>query len=173
MKMQKNYDDYHYVEGNTVRKIGVEYYGNEEREYQREYQEEVIRRRRKRRQVKTPSIDLISLVFMVAAIITTAYVCVQYLKVQADVTNMNKSIVSMERNIVTMKNDNNAAIEDITSAIDIQYIYKVATEELGMVHADKNQIISYESNKSNSVKQYGDIPKGTDKSLVERILGNK
>lgn len=175
MRTQKNQNYYHYIEGNAVRRLepDYDYYGNEEQEYQVSYEEERKRRRRRKRANTAPGIDLFSLIFMVAAIIATAYVCVQYLQVQADVTKMSKSIASMESNIATMKNDNSAAIEDITSAIDLQYIYKVATKELGMVHASKNQVISYESTKSDSVKQYGDIPKGTDKSLVDRILGSK
>jgi hypothetical protein len=42
-----------------------------------------------------------------------------------------------------------------------------------MVHPSKDQVVTYESGTSDSVKQYGDIPKGTDKGLVDKILGKE
>lgn len=173
MRNHRERDTYQYIEGNAVRKFEpeYEYYEEARKDYQKEYEGE--RKRQRRRKTTVPRLDLFSLVFMVVAIVTTAYVCVQYLQVQADVTKMSKSIASMERDVVSIRNDNNAAIEDITSAIDLQYIYKVATKELGMVHAGKDQVIFYESTKSDSVKQYGDMPKDTDQNLVDRILKSK
>lgn len=181
--MKKNYN-YDYVYGNTVRKLQPEYDYEEglervsiptKEERERELEEERLRRSRRRRarRQEAPSIDLVSMLFLTVAIVITLCVCVQYLKVQADITNMSKDVASMESKIVTLRNENNAEVESITAAIDLSNIYKIATKELGMVHPEKNQVITYESTKSNAVKQYGDIPKNTEKNIVNRILRNE
>jgi hypothetical protein len=41
---------------------------------------------------------------------------------------------------------------------DLDYVYKVATEELGMVYANKNQVRLYNKTESEYVRQYEDIP---------------
>lgn len=41
----------------------------------------------------------------------------------------------------------------------IDHVYKVATEELGMVYANKNQILQYDKTESEYVRQNEDIPK--------------
>ena len=43
--------------------------------------------------------------------------------------------------------------------MDLDHVYKVATEELGMVYANKNQILLYDKTESEYVRQYEDIPK--------------
>ena len=45
----------------------------------------------------------------------------------------------------------------INSSIDYNYIYKVATEELGMVYPSQNQIVNYDSEDSEYVVQYKDV----------------
>ena len=42
---------------------------------------------------------------------------------------------------------------------DLDHVYKVATEELGMVYANKDQILLYDKTESEYVRQYEDIPK--------------
>ena len=42
--------------------------------------------------------------------------------------------------------------------MDLDYVYKVATEELGMVYANKDQVRLYNKTESEYVRQYEDIP---------------
>ena len=41
----------------------------------------------------------------------------------------------------------------------LDHVYKVATEELGMVYANKDQVLMYNRTESEYVRQYEDIPK--------------
>ena len=42
--------------------------------------------------------------------------------------------------------------------MDLQYIYQVATEELGMTYPKKGQISEYENSSAEYVRQYEEIP---------------
>lgn len=160
---------YQYVDGTAVRKLQPEYDYEPERRRKQEPKRTPYRRKKQ----KTPNMDFGMAIGLTAAAAFTAFLCVHYLRVQADITTMSKQVATMESTIMTMKEDNDTALENITSSIDLEHIYKVATEDLGMVHAGKEQVIRYDSTKSDSVKQYGDIPKSASKSIIDRILGNE
>ena len=152
---QYDYSGTSYVEGNTVRKLNVvpEVY-REEEQY-----EIPQRRRQERNHPKTLSgINFASLIVLTVAIIATVYVCVDYLMMQSQVTQMNKQIVTMEKQIKTLANENDAAYKAINTAVNLEEIYRVAVEELGMVYPNKNEVITYESGSVDYVRQYEDIP---------------
>lgn len=144
-----------YVEGNTVRKLRVV------PDIQREEEQYEVpqRRRQEKRQPKALSgINFASLLVLTVAIIATVYVCVNYLQLQYEVNRTQKRIVSMEKSIAVLSNENDAAYEAINSAVDLDYIYKVAVKELGMVYPNKNEVITYKSGSKGYVRQYEDIP---------------
>ena len=171
----KNSAKEYYVDGNVVRKLEAqELY--ELDQTQEEYELDLERRKRRekalRRREKVQNMDLFSLITLTIAIVVTATVLVRYLKVQSQVTAITKEIANLESQIITLKEENRIATESITSNIDLDYIYNKATKKLGMVHPDKEQVITYESTKGDSVKQYGDIPDGTDQSIIDKIFNN-
>jgi cell division protein FtsL len=143
-----------YVDGNTARKLKVAPDIRREEEY------EVPSRKR---QVSSPpkvfsGINFASLVVLTCAIIATVYVCVDYLKLQTQVSHMKKDIVKIEKELTALANENDAAYEAIDTAVDLEHIYQVAVKELGMVYPNKNEIITYKSSSTNYVRQYEDIP---------------
>ena len=85
--------------------------------------------------------------------------CVNYLKLQAEISNHNESITAIEKQINTTKAQNDSLEYSIDSYIDLDYIYKTATQELGMVPATSDQVSVYESKDNEYMKQYKDIPK--------------
>lgn len=172
----KDYQRENYVDGATARKLQAvpdyadnrdyddDYdYAEEERRRKQTYQERKRRERAaSRRREKTRTMDGISLIVLVAAMAVTFYVCLQYIRVHTDITALSKSIAVKESQVVTMKKDNNAALEEISRTFDLSYVYKIATKELGMVFPDANQVIKYESKKSDYVKQFEEIPSEED-----------
>ena len=46
----------------------------------------------------------------------------------------------------------------INSSIDLNKIYEIATKELGMVYARRDQVLLYDKTESEYVRQYEDIP---------------
>ena len=74
---------------------------------------------------------------------------------------MKADIVSLESDINTLKSQNDALDYSINSFMDIEYITKVAMEELGMIRATEHQISFYNNTENEYMKQFKDIP--TDK----------
>ena len=85
-------------------------------------------------------------------------ICVSYLKLQSSVTARLNHIESLEESIEKLKGDNDALLTRINTSVDLDYVYKVATEELGMVYANKDQVRLYNKTESEYVRQYEDIP---------------
>lgn len=167
---RRYHNEFEYFEGNTVRKLkAVPDYNREQHEYERRRQQV----RRNTRKEYAMGIDLFSLLFLTAAIIITMYVCVEYLRVQSNITSMSKKIVSMETKVIEMKNHNEMTLEQVTGTIDLAHIYEVATNELGMVHANHNQVITYTNVKSNYVRQYGEIPSIDKSDFLDYIIRKK
>lgn len=179
---KRRYNTGYYTDGSTARKLAAmpDYDRGSYRDYDTgetvrspKRTAEPVRRARTLREPRPSGLDFKSVLFISMAIIATVYVCVGYLGVQADITGKSKQIAALESEIMGLKNANTAARDQINSSIDLTHVYRVATEELGMVHANRNQVIEYESTKSNFVRQYGDIPEGNDTGLLGRLLGGK
>ena len=58
-----------------------------------------------------------------------------------------------------LKSENDALQTRIDTYVDLDHVYQVATEELGMVYANKDQILLYNKTESEYVRQYEDLPK--------------
>ncbi len=112
----------------------------------------------RRNQEKALQMNLFSVLLLTAAVICTLYICVSYLKLQSSVTARLNHIESLEESIEKLKGDNDALLTRINTSVDLDYVYKVATEELGMVYANKDQVRLYNKTESEYVRQYEDIP---------------
>lgn len=144
-----------YIEGNTARKLNTAPDIRRERE---PYQAPSPRRQVQRQPRSLSGINFGSLLVLTIAVIATVYVCVEYLQLQTEVSQMNKSIISLESRLKTLTHDNDAALEQINTAYDMDYVYQVAVEELGMVYPNKNEVITYQRGSEDYVRQYEDIP---------------
>lgn len=113
----------------------------------------------RRNQEKALQIGVPYVVILAIAAIFALYLCVNYLQLQSSITARLRHIENLEQRIENLKSDNDALETRINTSIDLDYIYKVATEELGMVYANKNQVRLYNKTESEYVRQYEDIPK--------------
>ena len=64
----------------------------------------------------------------------------------------------MDLPYVIMLTENDALETSINTSVDLNKIYEIATKELGMVYARKNQVLLYDKTESEYVRQYEDIP---------------
>lgn len=165
-----------YIDGNTVRKLEAapvpERVPPTKEEYDLEKERQSRMRKIQRKREKAKELDLFSVAWLVLAVGVTFVVCVKYLSVQSELTVTTKEITALENEILALKEENKTELDSITADIDLDYIYKVATEKLGMVHPDKEQVVPYKSTKGDSVRQYGDIPSGTSESIISKIFGD-
>lgn len=112
----------------------------------------------RRNQQKALRIDLPYLVMLVAASCCTLLICINYLQVQTIMTRRMDRIEKLEKDLDSLKAENDTLQTRINTSIDLDHIYQVATEELGMVYAGKNQVRMYHQTESEFVRQYEDIP---------------
>lgn len=94
---------------------------------------------------------------ILVAVFITMFTCVRYINVLSRQSTNNKKIVALSNELEALKEANDQKQLAIDTSINYDYIYKVATEELGMVHAGKNQIVKYKSGESEYVIQYMDL----------------
>ena len=102
--------------------------------------------------------DLPYVLVLVAAVACVLYICVNYLHIQSSMTYRIHHIEDLESRLEQLKAENDALETRINTDIDLNYIYKVATEELGMVYANRDQVLLYDRTESEYVRQYEDIP---------------
>ena len=156
---RKNYISYEdYVEGSAVRKKSVTevpqrtertYVDNERVTTSRS----IYRNREKALHMSAPYVIVLAI-----CSIMMCTVCAKYLSLRDEITTKSEMIAQLEVQTETLKSHNDNLNYSINSYMDIEYISKVATEELGMIKAGKDQILFYESSESEYMKQYKDIP---------------
>ena len=71
---------------------------------------------------------------------------------------MSNTAEVLESEIETLKSENDALETSINTYVDLDHVYEVATKDLGMVYANKDQVILYDKTESEYVRQYEDIP---------------
>lgn len=152
--MERNY---RYVqEGNTIRRVYE--FPERDDDRRRKQNKEKSHRRTYRQEEKAPKMSLKITLLMAVSVILSVMSCINYLKAEADITETKKNITALEKSIDTLATQNNSVQYEIDSFVDVNYIIKTATEELGMVMVKKEQIITYDSTRNEYMEQYGDVP---------------
>lgn len=169
-KRQRYNQQTSYYDGNAARKLQ---YAASQPDYEREEERVAPGVKPKpavrRRKLRKPAMNLFSVLFLTVAIGITVYSCIEYLNVQTQITKKHNEIALLERDLAKMRNDNDANLAKIDTSVDWKYIYNYATTKLGMDYPDDSQVIFYESNVSNYVKQYEDIPEPNDNSIFSKL----
>ncbi|MCI8551051.1 MAG: cell division protein FtsL [Lachnospiraceae bacterium] len=139
------------VEGNTAKQLSPQ----EIPIY--EEQEKKARRARKieERALQISPTFVLLLAFASALMLA---VCVNYLQARASIYTRMMNVEEMEQELAGLKEVNEATASRIEAASDINRIYKIATEEMGMVYPEDSQIIYYDRTESEYVQQYEKIP---------------
>ena len=112
----------------------------------------------RRNQERAMYMDLPYVIMLTLASICTLYLCVNYLHLQSAITARMHNIEAMEEKLEKMRTENDALETSINTSIDLNEIYEIATKELGMVYAKKDQVLLYDKTESEYVRQYEDIP---------------
>lgn len=83
--------------------------------------------------------------FLMGALCICAFVLINYLQLQSDITATVKNIADLESELNMLQLSNEEDYNRIVSSVDLEEIRKVAIGELGMTYAQEGQIITYES----------------------------
>lgn len=115
--------------------------------------------RLRRNQERALHMDLPYVIMLTIASVFTLCLCINYLHVQSSITARMHNIEKMETRLEQLKTSNDDLQTSINTSIDLNKIYDIATKELGMVYAKKDQVLLYDKTESEYVRQYEDIPK--------------
>lgn len=152
-----------YVQGTAAPKLKPHSHPEEER-HQRPQRKGTaassvrISHRIRRNQERAMYVDLPYVVLLTIASMFTLYLCVSYLQVQSSITARMHNIERLESRLEKLKAENDALETNINTSVDLNKIYEIATKELGMVYAKKDQVLLYDKTESEYVRQYEDIP---------------
>lgn len=144
------YRDGVYVQGNTARRIQAVPDRNEP-------VKKVSARTRKNRE-RAKHMNIGSVLSMAVAMVAAGFILTWYLTLQSDITNSIKNIAALESELNQLRRDNDENYSRITSNVDLEEVKRVAIQELGMTYAREGQIVVFNGEGSDYVRQTGDIP---------------
>lgn len=96
--------------------------------------------------------------FLTTAALVTALVSVAYIRLQSDVTGRMRRISALESQVANLKADNDAALNRISTSVDLDYVKDAAINRLGMVYPTADQLVYYSIEDDDYMNQYGEIP---------------
>lgn len=140
----------YYVEGNTVRQ--EDYYDL------RQTHDRVSYRQRRNRD-KAAYMTLPYVLILTATCILVLFMAVNYISVRSSVSVSQKNIKALETKLNTLRVANEDLAQKVDAGMDLQEIYRVATQEMGMVFPETDQLVYYQRAESEYVRQNENIPK--------------
>lgn len=146
MKNRYNY-------GSTARKVDIrtEVFNAPTHQVLREIEGE------KRRQKKM-NMGFLYVTVLLAAFVLLCQSLISYIKLQSEINASVDRISVYEQRLNNLTLANDDEYSKMVNAIDLDEVKRIAVEELGMVYADESQIITYDRENSDYVRQLKDIP---------------
>ena len=160
-----------YIEGNTVRKLSV-VERPERREGRPVRNHPTPVRRPNLVPVQEQKLGFGTMVMVIVCALTALWICAGYLQLQAENTRSLKQIAALEKQLTELKVENNDQYNRLISSVDLNHIRDVAMNELGMVYANADQIVLYDSKTNDYVRQYAEVPQEAG-TWLDGMLGSK
>ncbi len=82
-----------------------------------------------------------------------------FLSLNASITASRSNIYRLENRLAELKAENLLAEDRLDAQVDLADVYRIATEQLGMIYPDENEQITYSEQLREYVRQYEDIPR--------------
>jgi hypothetical protein len=102
---------------------------------------------------KAKNMNLSYVLFMTLMLLVSGLTLSTYIGLQSDITNTIKQISRLERELNSIRLINDENYNRITNNVDLDHIRQVAITELGMTYAQEGQIIDFDGNKNDYVRQ--------------------
>ncbi len=149
----------YYIDGSTVRKIEQA----PSRKLNTETHKRTVRKPESKKRIsekaqKALAFNMGYTVFVTAAVLIMVFACIAVLYMESRISLQQANINDLETQLEAIEEENAAYRLSLEGMYTLDEIYDVATNELGMVYAEKGQIVYYESADEDYVKQYQDVP---------------
>lgn len=149
---------YYVEEGNTVRKVAQPLPDRQTREKEIQRERERNRRIQEHRRAVQMRRSKMYTLYLSALVVLSCGLLVGYVHLQTDITTRMHHISEMEHQITRIKADNSAAQSRIQTTANLNVVRNAAVNELGMVAAKNEQIVYYNMEDTDYMKQLKDIP---------------
>lgn len=160
------------VEGNTVRKqnpAGRRQDEEQRRQYSKEAKKRAqIRRRTQRNRERALYMNPAYVAFLTVCVILTFVICGCYIHLQSNITTRLSTISSLESQIVDLQSDNEEALQNIETSVDLDTIREKAAS-LGMIYPDSSQITYYDMQEEDGITQYSTTAED-DSSILSSLF---
>ncbi len=150
MTTNKRYDgkDHVYVEGTAVRRLDAE---------PAPQRREVSGTTRQNRE-RALQMNLGYVLFLTAAAVITVFMCVNFLQLRATGTLLQEEVATLEAELDSAVLANDSEYNRVMNNVDLEHVKDVAINELGMQKASAKQVVAYEPEDGDYVRQYAEIP---------------
>ncbi len=145
-KLNKRNMEDEYVYGNVVRKA----------EPRKRWEETPVRKPQpevKKNREKAHHMNAGYVLFLTGALCMSAFILVNYIQMQAELTTLTRVVANRESELNHLKRANEEEYNRITNSIDLEEIKRIAMGELGMVYAQEGQIVTYENETRDYMRQ--------------------
>ena len=144
----------YYIDGNTARRLNVQPEPQKKKKKQQVRQQKPEIRHEKR----VSAFDLRYTLFLIVSVGITLGTCFMYMRSNSELTRTEQSVAALQSQLQDIQEQNNFLKESLNTTIDLEEVYQIATKRLGMVYANEEQVIYYNSSNSDYVRQYESIP---------------
>ncbi|WP_051671320.1 hypothetical protein [Oribacterium sp. P6A1] len=126
------------------------------------------------RRIPAVVIDRVCYTALVFSLIVIFFSCYQCIKLDTQVSTSLRNIEQMRSELEDIRLQNNELKAIIDSAVNPDEIYRVATQEYGMVAPVSSEVITFKKTDTGYVRTWDDIPSGKvkDESMMA-VLANR
>ena len=125
----------------------------------------IIRKREKSKADRYRKIEIRALhmnaayvVFLAIAATIVLLLCVNYVRLQSELTKHSKNVTALQEELADLKEENTTKYNAVVDSVNLDEIREKAINQLGMTYATPDQIVEYDNPASDYVKQYENIP---------------
>ena len=97
-------------------------------------------------------------VFLAIAATIVLLLCVNYVRLQSELTKHSKNVTALQEELADLKEENTTKYNAVVDSVNLDEIREKAINQLGMTYATPDQIVEYDNPASDYVKQYENIP---------------
>ena len=97
-------------------------------------------------------------IFLTVAAIAVLIICINYIRLQSTITEHSKSITAMQEELANLREENTTRENAVLDSVNLDEVRDRAQNDLGMVYATPDQIVTDEDPATDYVRQFENIP---------------